>query len=79
MTEAVHCIERMADVMAHELEMDPAEFRIKNFIRPEQFPYTSALGWEYDSGEYEKGLRKAMEMIELRQAARGAEGKARSG
>jgi len=50
-TEAVHCIERMADIMAHELDMDPAEFRIKNFIRPEQFPYTSALGWEYDSGE----------------------------
>ena len=62
-TEAVHCIERMADVMAHQLEMDPAEFRIKNFIRPDQFPYTSALGWEYDSGDYETTLRKAMDMI----------------
>ena len=62
-TEAVHTIERMADIMAHELEIDPAEFRMKNFIRPEQFPYTSALGWEYDSGNYAAALRKAMDMI----------------
>ena len=51
-TEAVHTIERMVDIMAHELQMDPAEFRKKNFIAPERFPYTSALGWEYDSGNY---------------------------
>ncbi|HEX6303872.1 MAG TPA: aerobic carbon-monoxide dehydrogenase large subunit [Anaerolineales bacterium] len=62
-TEAVHTIERMADIMAHELEMDPADFRMKNFIRPEAFPYTSALGWEYDSGDYEGALRKAMDII----------------
>ena len=54
-TEAVHTIERMADIMAHELGMDPAEFRMKNFIKPEQFPYKSALGWEYDSGNYAGG------------------------
>ena len=51
-TEAVHTIERMADILAHELDMDPAELRMKNFIQPEQFPYKSALGWEYDSGNY---------------------------
>ena len=62
-TEAVHAIERMADLMAHEIGMDPAEFRLKNFIKPEQFPYTSALGWEYDSGNYGGALRKAMDMI----------------
>lgn len=62
-TEAVHTIERMADIMAHELDMDPAEFRLKNFVRPEQFPYISALGWEYDSGNYAGALRKAMDMI----------------
>jgi carbon-monoxide dehydrogenase large subunit len=62
-TEAVHAIERMADLMAHELGMDPAELRMKNFIQPEQFPYTSALGWEYDSGNYGGALRKAMDMI----------------
>ncbi len=63
-TEAVHTIERMVDVLAHELEMDPAELRMKNFIRPEQFPYKSALGWEYDSGNYAGALRKAMEKID---------------
>ena len=62
-TEAVHTIERMADIMAHELGMDPAEFRMKNFIQPEQFPYRSALGWEYDSGNYGAALRKAMDMV----------------
>ncbi len=62
-TEAVHTIERMADVMAHQLGLDPAEFRMKNFIKPEQFPYKSALGWEYDSGNYAAALRKAMDMI----------------
>ena len=43
--------------------MDPAEFRMKNFIKPEQFPYKSALGWEYDSGNYAGALQKAMDMI----------------
>jgi carbon-monoxide dehydrogenase large subunit len=62
-TEAVHTIERMADLMAHELGIDPADFRLKNFIKPEQFPYKSALGWEYDSGNYAGALRKAMDMI----------------
>ncbi len=69
-TEAVHTIERMADLFAHEVGMDPAEFRMKNFIKAEQFPYKSALGWEYDSGNYAAALQKAMDMIgyeELRQ------------
>jgi aerobic carbon-monoxide dehydrogenase large subunit len=69
-TEAVHTIERMADLMAHQLGMDPAEFRLKNFIKPGQFPYTSVLGWEYDSGNYAAALQKAMDKIgyaELRQ------------
>ena len=55
-TEAVHTIERMADLFAHEIGMDAAEFRMKNFIKPEQFPYQSALGWEYDSGNYAGAL-----------------------
>jgi aerobic carbon-monoxide dehydrogenase large subunit len=69
-TEAVHTIERMVDLMAHQLGMDPAEFRLKNFITSEQFPYKSALGWEYDSGNYAAALQKAMDKIgyaELRQ------------
>ncbi len=62
-TEAVHTIERMADLMAHEIGMDAAEFRMKNFIKPEQFPYKSALGWEYDSGNYAAALQLAMDRI----------------
>jgi carbon-monoxide dehydrogenase large subunit len=62
-TEAVYLVERMVDVLAHELDMDPAELRLKNLIRPEQFPYECKTGWVYDSGQYEAALRKAMEMI----------------
>jgi carbon-monoxide dehydrogenase large subunit len=62
-TEAVHAIERVTDVLAQELHMDPAELRFKNFIPPEKFPYKSALGWEYDSGNYPAALRKAMDKI----------------
>jgi carbon-monoxide dehydrogenase large subunit len=65
-TEAVHMIERMVDIMAHELGEDPADFRLKNFIKPEQFPYKSPTGWEYDSGNYHAALNKAMEMIDYR-------------
>ena len=63
-TEAVHAIERIADIVAHEVGMDPAEFRLKNFVKPEAFPYRSALGWEYDSGNYRGALEKAMELID---------------
>src|SRR6266568_3616515 len=62
-TEAVHTIERMVDRLATELKMDPADLRMKNFIQPEQFPYRSALGWEYDSGNYPAALQKALEQI----------------
>jgi carbon-monoxide dehydrogenase large subunit len=61
-TEAVYLIERLVDCLAAELNMDPAELRLKNLLRPEQFPYTSPTGWEYDSGEYEKTMRVAMEI-----------------
>ena len=62
-TEAVHMIERMTDIVAHDLGRDPAAFRLDNFIRPDQFPYKSPTGWEYDSGNYEAALHKAMDMI----------------
>ena len=53
----------MIDVLARKLDMDPAELRMKNFIQPEQFPYNSALGWEYDSGDYPTAMRKALEAV----------------
>ncbi len=65
-TEAVHMIERMTDIMAHDLGEDPADFRLKNFIRPDQFPYKSPTGWEYDSGNYKAALDEAMKLIDYR-------------
>ena len=69
-TEAAYLIERAVDVLAGQLKIDPAEFRRKNFIQPDQFPYKTPLGWTYDSGNYEGALNKALDMIgynELRQ------------
>jgi len=63
-TEAVHTIERMVDMLAQKLQLDPAAVRIKNFIQPDAFPYKSATGWEYDSGNYPAALQKAMEKID---------------
>ncbi|MGA7526091.1 MAG: aerobic carbon-monoxide dehydrogenase large subunit, partial [Pseudolabrys sp.] len=66
-TEAAYAIERAMDIMAQKLKMDPAEFRMKNLIRREQFPYTSAFGWVYDSGDYQTALNKAMETVGYKQ------------
>ncbi|MCZ6754171.1 MAG: aerobic carbon-monoxide dehydrogenase large subunit [Gemmatimonadetes bacterium] len=72
-TEAVHAIERITDMLAQRLEMDPAKLRMKNFIPKEAFPYHSPLGWEYDSGDYQAALEKVMNIIgydELREEQR---------
>ena len=61
-TEAVYLVERMVDLLARELELDPAELRMMNLLRPEQFPYTGPTGWEYDSGEYPRALNLALDM-----------------
>jgi len=63
-TEASYFIERLVDKAAHEIGMDPAEFRLMNFIKPEQFPYKSPTGFIYDSGDYHSALKLAMEMID---------------
>ena len=63
-TEASYFIERMVDILAMKLEMDPAELRLKNFIQKDQFPYQSALGWEYDSGDYETAMQKALQAVD---------------
>jgi carbon-monoxide dehydrogenase large subunit len=61
-TEAVYLVERMVDLLALDLGMDPAELRLKNLLRPEQFPYTTPTGWEYDSGDYARTLRVALDI-----------------
>ena len=61
-TEAVYLIERLVDVLARKLGMDPAELRFKNLLQPDHFPYTTPTGWEYDSGNYPRALRLAMDI-----------------
>ncbi|MGW3512752.1 aerobic carbon-monoxide dehydrogenase large subunit [Streptomyces sp. NPDC000994] len=61
-TEAVYLVERMVDVLADKLGTDPAELRMRNLLRPGQFPYRTQTGWEYDSGDYPRALRLAMDI-----------------
>ncbi len=65
-TEAAYFIERMIEVLATKLNMDAAELRMKNFIKTEQFPYQSALGWEYDSGDYQTAWKKALDAVDYK-------------
>jgi carbon-monoxide dehydrogenase large subunit len=60
--EAVYLVERLVDCVADELGLDPAEVRLANLIAPDQFPYPSKTGWVYDSGDYPRALRKALEL-----------------
>jgi len=62
--EATHGIERMVDMVAAELKMDPAEIRLKNFPQPSEFPFPTATGLIYDTGDYAAPLRKAMDLAE---------------
>jgi carbon-monoxide dehydrogenase large subunit len=62
-TEASFAIERGMELLARKLDMDPSEFRLKNFVKKEQFPYPSPLGFVYDSGDYHMTLRKALDII----------------
>ncbi|WP_460105401.1 aerobic carbon-monoxide dehydrogenase large subunit [Streptomyces sp. YKOK-J1] len=61
-TEAVYLVERMVDLLADRLATDPAELRMRNLLRPGQFPYRTRTGWEYDSGDYPRALRLAMDI-----------------
>ncbi|MEA2668632.1 MAG: aerobic carbon-monoxide dehydrogenase large subunit [Chloroflexota bacterium] len=62
-TEASYLIERLVESAALEMKMDPTEIRLKNFIQPEQFPYMSATGFEYDSGDYPRAMQVALDKL----------------
>jgi aerobic carbon-monoxide dehydrogenase large subunit len=62
--EATYLIERIMDCVAQELQMDPIELRRKSFPTPEEFPFATACGVVYDSGDYEKALEKAMALAD---------------
>ncbi|TMC69547.1 MAG: xanthine dehydrogenase family protein molybdopterin-binding subunit [Chloroflexi bacterium] len=64
--EAAAMVERAMDMLAVELGMDPADLRRRNLIAPDRFPYTTAGGATYDSGDYEKALDKLLEVSAYR-------------
>jgi carbon-monoxide dehydrogenase large subunit len=66
-TEAVYLVERLVDILARDLDMDPAELRMKNLIQPEQFPYRTKTGWEYDSGNYPLTLQATLDAAGYKQ------------
>ena len=73
-------LEQMMDIAARELSVDPAEFRRRNFIPKDRFPYTIPSGNEYDSGSYEEVLDEALDLagyaeLRRRQAEARAEGR----
>ncbi len=77
--EATQMVERIIDVAANAIGMDPAEVRRKNFLQPDAFPLVTKTGGQYDSGEYEKALDAALEAsgysgLREEQAARRATG-----
>jgi aerobic carbon-monoxide dehydrogenase large subunit len=61
-TEAAYLVERMVEALAQETEVDPIDLRMNSFIKPEQFPFETTTGWTYDSGEYARAMRLAMDI-----------------
>jgi carbon-monoxide dehydrogenase large subunit len=78
-TEASYLIERLVTNAALELGIDQAEFRKKNFIQPEQFPYTSATGWVYDSGDYPKAMDVALDQLGYAELRKDVEARRKKG
>ncbi|MEL0070325.1 MAG: aerobic carbon-monoxide dehydrogenase large subunit [Betaproteobacteria bacterium] len=63
-TEAVYLIERMIDVLAQKMGMDKAEIRRRNFVKKDQFPFTTPFGWTLDSGDYDTALDKVLAAVD---------------
>lgn len=77
--EAAALLERIMDIAADELAIDPAEIRRRNFLRPEDFPVTTTVGTTYDNGDYDKVLTEALRLadydaLRAKQAERRARG-----
>jgi len=78
-TEASYLIERLVTNAAIEIGMDQAEFRRKNFIGKEQFPYRSATGWVYDSGDYHKAMDVALDQLGYQELRKDVEARRKKG
>ena len=76
--EAIYLIERLFDVAARKLGLDPAEIRRRNLIHPDQMPYTNAMGQTYDSGKFGSILQQGLDLAKWDDfASREAESRAR--
>jgi aerobic carbon-monoxide dehydrogenase large subunit len=64
--EASYLLERLVDIFARKIGMDPVEVRRKNFIPPDKFPFTTSTGIIYDSGNYEPALDRALQMLDYK-------------
>jgi aerobic carbon-monoxide dehydrogenase large subunit len=61
--EATFVCERLVDLFAAEIGLDPAHVRRRNLVRPEQMPFDNGLGWRYDSGDYPDALARALDLV----------------
>ncbi len=76
--ECILNLERLMDTAARQMGMDPAELRRRNFVKPSQMPYTTAMGEKYDSGDFDLFLTKTLEAADWNGfAARKAEAEKR--
>ena len=76
--EAIYLTERLFDAAAREMQLDPAELRRRNLVRPEQMPYQNAMGQRYDSGRFEQILDQGLQLADWHGfAVRRAESKSR--
>jgi len=76
--EAIYVLERLIDAAARQTGIDPAELRRRNLIRPDEFPYQTALTFKYDSGDFEGNMDKALALMDYAGfAARRADSQAR--
>ncbi|MCE4604881.1 MAG: xanthine dehydrogenase family protein molybdopterin-binding subunit [Aeropyrum sp.] len=72
--EGIFFIERMVDLLADELGLDPAEVRARNLVTPEMMPYENCFGWKYDSGDYVSTLRRGLSLLRVRELEEWASG-----
>src|SRR5438270_13386773 len=63
--EAAFIAERTIEEVGRRLGLDPLEIRRRNFIRPDEFPYTNGAGAVYDSGDYERALGRALDLADV--------------
>jgi carbon-monoxide dehydrogenase large subunit len=63
-TEMIHTVERLIDRAARAADLDPAEIRRRNFVPADAFPYETATGASYDSGDYGPALEKALDLLD---------------